>query len=341
MIYRITLLLFLGLTFAISCKKKENTPIEKNFGFEVPSHFPKPVYQFENDEQNYLKFAVGRDLFYDPILSIDNTISCASCHAQVHSFADHNGAFSAGVGGLLGTRNSPAILNMAWSPSFMWDGGVNHIEVFSAAPITNPVEMAETMQNVVNKLNANSDYKTKFLYAYGTTQITDQLLLRALTQFMMMVISDNSKYDDYKRGKVQLTAQEKNGLLLFQSKCASCHKEPLFSDYSFKNNGLDEVFTDLGRGLITQDPADNGKFKVPSLRNVALTYPYMHDGRFFTLNQVLEHYRHGIKQSSTLAPELVNGISMTDSEKEDIIQFLNTLTDYKILESKLLQEPVK
>lgn len=334
------LIFFVIILIAFACKKEIDTDTQK-WGFYVPDHFPEPVFNFQNDPQSYYRFDVGRDLFFDPILSLDNTISCATCHAQVHSFADHGAAFSAGVDGVLGTRNSPSIANMAWSPSFMWDGGVNHLEVFSVAPITNPLEMKETMANVVAKLNANATYRAKFKKAYNAHEINDQLLLRALTQYMMMIISDQSKYDKYVRGDVSFTSEEITGKNLFQAKCASCHTEPLFSNYAFINNGLDETFTDLGRGQITLDPADNGKFKVPSLRNVAMTYPYMHDGRFYSLEQVLDHYSNGIKNSSTLHPSLQNGIPMTEDEKKAIITFLKTLTDYELMENPFLREPKK
>lgn len=324
-----------------SCKKKELElqPAEV-WGFKVPEHFPQPVYTFQNNSQTRLRFELGRDLFYDPILSLDNTISCASCHSQTHAFADHNNAFSSGVGGAQGVRNSPSISNLAWYPAFMWDGGVNHLEVFSVAPITNPLEMKESVSNVLLKLNASEKYKKKFKEAYGSVAITDQRMLQALSQYMAMVISADSKYDQFRLGKIKLSEDELAGLNLFRDKCASCHKEPLFSDFSFRNNGLDETFADPGRSGITQDPADEGKFKVPSLRNVELTYPYMHDGRYFTLNQVLEHYSTGIKTSGTLDPSLSSGISMTATEKQQIIRFLKTLTDYTLMADPLLSEPV-
>lgn len=326
--------------FLIGCNKVDLSETG-TWGFYVPEGFPEPVYKLENNAQSTDRFVLGRALFYDPILSSDNTISCASCHAQVHGFADHNTTFSAGVGGALGTRNSPTIVNMAWAKSFMWDGGVNHIEIFSLAPITNPLEMNETMLNVVNKLNASEDYKKQFKKAYGTSVITDQLLFRALSQYMMLIISDQSKYDHYLKGKASFSTSEKSGLNLFREKCASCHQEPLFTDNTFRNNGIDEVFDhDAGRFLITLNENDKGKFKVPTLRNVAITYPYMHDGRFYTLNQVLDHYASGVKASATLDPHLTNGgIPMTSQEKADIISFLKTLTDYQLMQNTNLQEP--
>lgn len=323
----------------IGCNKVDLSE-SGTWGFYVPEGFPEPVYKLENNAQSTDRFELGRVLFYDPILSSDNTISCASCHAQVHGFADHNSTFSAGVGGATGTRNSPTIVNMAWAKSFMWDGGVNHIEIFSLAPITNPVEMNETMPNVLAKLNASERYTRLFQKAYGTSEITDQLLFRALSQYMMMIISDQSKYDQYRKGTASFTTSEKNGLALFREKCASCHQEPLFTDNTFRNNGIDEVFdADPGRYLITQNQQDKGKFKVPTLRNVALTYPYMHDGRFFTLAQVLDHYASGVKSSASLDPSLSGGIPMTAAEKADIIAFLKTLTDYPLMQNANLQEP--
>lgn len=313
----------------ISCKKKNDDDLA--FQLIYPSYFPTPVYNFKNNELTKEKFELGRKLFYDGILSSDNSVSCGTCHSQVHGFADHNVNFSSGVNNLKGTRNSPAITNMIWSPSFMWDGGVNHIEVFSVAPITNPVEMNETMSNVISKLNNNSEYKNLFKIAYGIDNITDQAMLRALTIYMSMMVSCNSKYDKVRQGKVSFSTDEAEGYELFKQKCASCHSEPLFTNYQYKNNGLDSIYTDLGRGRITFNANDNGKFKVPSLRNVELTYPYMHDGRFWTLEQVLEHYNSGIKHSATLAPELASGLPMTADEKKKIIAFLQTLTDYTII----------
>jgi cytochrome c peroxidase len=326
-------ILLVFVSILISCqKKKEET---ESFELTYPDYFPTPIYDFTNNELTKSRFLLGKKLFFDTQLSNDGTISCNSCHAQAHGFADHNVALSAGVNGALGNRNSPSISNMIWSPSFMWDGGVNHIEVFSVAPITNPVEMHETMSNVVYKLNQSETYKKEFKAAYGKDVITDQDLLRALTIYMSMIVSCNSKYDQFRQGKINFTADEASGYELFQQKCASCHSEPLFTNYQFVNNGLDSVFSDLGRAKITFNPSDNGKFKIPSLRNVELTYPYMHDGRFWSLTQVLDHYSSGIQVSETLAPELQNAISLSVSEKQQLIDFLKTLTDHKLLSNSL------
>ena len=326
-------LLLVFVSILISCQKKKGEI--DSFALTYPDYFPTPVYDFTNNELTKTRFLLGKKLFFDTQLSNDGTISCNSCHAQAHGFADHNVALSAGVNGALGNRNSPSIANMIWSPSFMWDGGVNHIEVFSVAPITNPVEMHETMSNVVYKLNQSEKYKKEFKAAYGKDVISDQDLLRALTIYMSMIVSCDSKYDQVRQGKTSFTADEASGYELFQQKCASCHTEPLFTSYQFVNNGLDSVFSDFGRAKITFNPSDKGKFKIPSLRNVELTYPYMHDGRFWSLTQVLDHYSSGIQVSETLAPELQNAISLSVSEKQQLIDFLKTLTDHKLLSNSL------
>ncbi len=339
---QIIIYLFL-VAFVISCKKKtvevKVYSESDRWGFESPSYFPSPDYQFANNEQTRLRFELGRYLFYDTLLSSDQSVSCSSCHAQAHAFADHNVKFSKGVGGVLGHRNAPALSNLAWYPNFMWDGGVNHIEVQPLVPLTSPLEMNETMSNIVYKLNASSFYKEKFKSAYGIDEITDQKFLQALTQFTSMLISSNTKYDQYLTGTTAFTEQEGRGLGLFRNSCAHCHKEPLLTDFSYRNSGLESTIVDIGRELITQDPNDKGKFKVPTLRNIDLTYPYMHDGRFFTLTQVVDFYSDGIQQSSTIDPTLGDGFHFTSQEKLDLIAFLKTLTDYYLIGNPDFSEP--
>ena len=313
-------------------------PIE----FVIPAGFPAPVYDFANNEVNRKRFELGRRLFYDPILSRDNSISCGSCHQQEGAFAHIDHRVSHGIDNLNGTRNSPALFNLAWHNSFFWDGGSNHIEVQPIAPIENPVEMDETLANVVNKLRSNNSYRSQFQAAYGSDSITSQMMLKALAQFMSLLVSSNSKYDKYIRGESggQLSAQELNGLNLFRLKCGSCHTEPLFTDLTFRNNGLDSTFQDdPGRAIITQSAADSGKFKVPSLRNIEVSFPYMHDGSLNTLAKVLDHYSDGVKSSATLDPSLAGGIPLTTQEKADIISFLKTLTDYRFLTNPDFADP--
>jgi cytochrome c peroxidase len=335
----IPFIIFSFLFIAISCKKTEITLETAKLSFYQPSDFPEPVYNLDQNPITKEKFDLGKELFYSTILSSDNSISCGTCHAQTHAFADHNIALSLGVGGLEGLRNAPPIFNMAWQPYFMWDGGVNHLEIFSLAPIINPLEMNETMTNVIQKLNASNYWQNRFNKAFGSTEITDQKLFLALTQYMLMLVSDQSQYDKVKRGKANFTADQQAGYDLFVQKCSSCHKEPLFTDYSFRNNGLDLLSADEGRALITQDPIDKGKFKVPTLRNILITYPYMHDGRFFTIDQVLEHYNSGVKNHENLDPNLQNGIPLSTQDKTYLKKFFETLTDFSMMDDKTIAEP--
>ncbi|MBC9813017.1 cytochrome-c peroxidase [Crocinitomicaceae bacterium CZZ-1] len=332
-----------GFLLLTACKKDpieviDATP-EEVIAFRYPPGFPATVYPLGEKPVNAANFKLGRALFYSTILSSDNTVSCATCHAQTHSFADHNIALSIGVGGAVGARNAPPIFNMAWQPHFMWDGGVNHLELFSIAPITNPVEMNETMAGVIQKLNASDYWRNWFKSVYGTNEVTDQQLFVSLTQYMLMIISDGTQYDKVMKGEASFTAEQQAGYELFLQKCASCHTEPLFTDFSFRNNGLDVISVDDGRFLITQNESDRGRFKVPTLRNVLLTYPYMHDGRFFTIDQVLEHYNSGVKAHANLDPLLQNGIPLSADDKKHLKRFLETLNDYKLMGDKLLSEP--
>jgi len=341
--------LLLILFILTSCKKEAiikpvtipNLNSDTNtFSFEKPVGFPNPFYNFSNNPLTQQGFELGRYLFYDPILSLDSTLSCSSCHAQGHGFADHNVPLSKGVDKKFGTRNAPALMNLAWSTSFMWDGGVNHIEVQPLVPLTSEHELGETMANLVEKLNKNVFYKKKFKEAFGVNTITDQKLLHALAQFTSMLVSSNAKYDQVLAGKSSFTEQEQQGFTLFKLKCANCHTEPLFTDYSYRNSGLESTIIDIGREKVTQNPADKGKFKVPTLRNIEHTYPYMHDGRFFNLEQVLAFKSNGIQDSPSLDISLKNGLNLTKEEQQAIIVFLKTLTDNSFIGNVLYSEPV-
>jgi cytochrome c peroxidase len=303
--------------------------------FVIPENFPKPVYNFAKNPVTPAGFQLGRKLFFDPVLSRDSSTSCSSCHLQFTGFTHVDHALSHGINGLKGTRNSMAIVNAAWSTSFMWDGGVNNLEVQPLNPITSPVEMDNKLANVAGKLNKLPAYKNLFYAAFGDSLVTGQRILKALAQFTVMLESYNSKYDKYMRHEPggDLTPQEQSGLALFRQHCTACHAEPLFTDYSFQNNGLalDTALKDYGRMRITGNTKDSLKFKVPSLRNVAVSYPYMHDGRFRNLKQVLDHYTSGIVHSATLAKPLLKSMPLSDSDKADIIAFLQTLTDKDFL----------
>jgi cytochrome c peroxidase len=239
------------------------------------------------------------------------------------------------------------LANLAWMPEFFWDGGANHLEITPLNALTNPVEMGETLSNVLNRLNNLPEYREKFKGAFGRDTINSQLLFRALAQFTGSLVSATSRYDYYVRKEkgVVFTVEEQEGLRLFVANCATCHATDLFTDHSYRNNGLDSDFSrDKGREIITSEPTDRAKFKVPSLRNVALTTPYMHDGRFYTLKRVLDHYASGVKDSPTLDPLLKQngrlGIPLTEDEKTKLIAFLNTLTDPVFANDKRFRDPI-
>ncbi|MFN8416485.1 MAG: cytochrome c peroxidase [Cytophagaceae bacterium] len=342
----VSYILFIVSTVILySCKDPLVEPQSSFPGFVVPSHFPAPNYSgAPNNPITKEGFELGRKIFYDPITSKDSTISCGSCHQSFAAFANLDHATSHGIDGLFGTRNAPPIQNTAWMNSFMWDGGINHIEVMPLAPLTNPVEHNETINNILVKLNRQASYREQFQQVFKSSPITDQQMFYAFSQFMTMMVSSNSKYDEYIKGNMSaLTSDEVEGLQLFNSKCSACHTGILFTDGSFRNNGLTPTSIDSGRMHITNFEMDRNKFKVPSLRNIALSRPYMHDGRFNTLEKVLNHYSDGVVDSPTLDPLLKSngnlGISLTDEEKQKIILFLQTLTDYTFVNNPLFQQP--
>lgn len=328
---KITLILGFGiLIFGIlAFTKRFSTPIY----LDIPKDWPKPVYDFSKNPLTEEGFQLGRNLFYDPILSRDNTISCASCHLQQTGFTHVDHDLSHGIEGRIGTRNSMTLMNLAWSKTFMWDGGVNHLDVQFIHPITSEVEMDETMENVVKKLQESPKYQELYKKAFGTDKITGQLTLKALSQFVVMLTSSNSKYDKVLRKEEKFSEMEQKGYDLFKKHCTSCHKEPLFTSDNFENNGLaiDTTLNDFGRMRITQNEKDKQKFKVPTLRNVQFTFPYMHDGRFKTLNEVVKHYNSSILKSPTLAKQLQKPMNLSDNDRTDLVAFLKTLTDKEFL----------
>lgn len=305
----------------------------KMFQLQYPAYFPEPKYDFKKNPLSISKITLGRALFYDPILSKDNTISCASCHSSFNAFAHTDHALSHGINDLIGSRNAPSLMNLAWQQNFMWDGAINHLDVQALAPISHPKEMGEKIETVVPKLQSSKLYPKLFYAAFNDSTITGERVLKALSQFQLTLVSANSKYDRVKQKKEKFTAQEQKGYTLFLKHCNACHTEPLFSNYTFANNGLplDTGLKDFGRWMVTKQSADSLKFKIPSLRNLSYTYPYMHDGRFTKLNQVLTHYTQGIKQSPTLAKELKNGIALSSDQKVDLISFLLTLNDIEFV----------
>lgn len=286
---------------------------------------------------------LGRKLFFDPLLSADNTQACASCHNPANAFTDSN-RFSEGIDGFIGTRNSMPLFNLAWNyeDRFFWDGREYGLENQAFEPITNTIEMHSTWPEVAYKLSQDPDYPQLFDAAFGSNSIDSILISNAIAQFERTLISSSSKFDAYLLGSGSLTTQEIEGYNIFMDEskgdCFHCHgseNNPLWTDNKFHNNGLDSNITDLGLGGISGDPSDDGKFKSPSLRNLIFTAPYMHDGRFSTIDEVINHYSEGLIDSPTIDPLMKKvsqgGVQLTLLEKASLKAFLLTLTDEEFI----------
>jgi len=301
-----------------------------------PAHFPEPTYDLEKNPLSLEAVNLGRVLFYDPILSKDTSISCASCHSPYNAFAHTDHELSHGINDLLGTRNAPALFNLAWQSSFMWDGAVNHLDVQALAPLTSKSEMGEELISVISKLQNSFIYPDLFMKAFNDSVVTGEHLLKALSQFQLTLISANSKYDKVMRKEETFTAQELTGKRLFEENCNTCHVQPLFSNYQLKKNGLeiDSTLNDYGKFNHTKLAKDSLLFKVPSLRNLSYTFPYMHDGRFSTIRKVISHYTNGITDKTAISEELKEPISLTSDEKTDLVAFLLTLNDKEFVFNK-------
>jgi cytochrome c peroxidase len=317
----------------ISGNKKNRTHQLK---FIVPKGWPQPVYDFKQNPVTEEGFQLGRKLFYDGNLSKDGQTSCGSCHQQFAAFSTYDHDLSHGVNNTFTTRNAPALFNLAWMSAWHWDGGINHIEVQPLSPITAHNEMGETLENIILKLKNDSSYRPFFKAAFGDMAISSQRILKALAQFTGSLISANSRYDQWKKGEIKFTVVEEAGYAIYKINCSSCHKEPLFTDNDFRNNGLSlNRFSDVGRQKITGLSSDSLKFKVPSLRNVQYSVPYMHDGRFNDLDKVITHYTSGINSlQPTLDSILRKPIIINEKEKQQLIYFLYTLTDTSFTKNK-------
>jgi len=340
----------------------EPTPMEVTF----PAYFGNPV-NFDDNPLTEEGFQLGRHLFYEKKLSGNNTQSCASCHGQNTGFADPR-RVSVGIDGIEGTVNAPALANLAWDNKFFWDGRANSLEEQSLGPIENPIELHETLENVIAKLEADPLYPPMFEAAFGTEAITEDRIAMAIAQFERAMVSADSKYDKFLRGEVQFTQQEERGMNLFFThpvpeqglrggNCGDCHLGPRVAGSNenfngFFNIGLEaEQNLDAGLQAVTGEARDLGKFKAVSLRNIAVTAPYMHDGRFETLEQVLDHYNVGVRRSSTLSRLIIEAsnnpiqpgqpirLGLTPQEKEDIIAFLHTMTDETFLNNSNFSDP--
>ncbi|TRX39792.1 cytochrome-c peroxidase [Flavobacterium restrictum] len=340
-------LLLLILPLFVSCSNDsddtyQNIPLE----FKVPSNFPPPTYNFAANPLTEKGFELGKKLFYDGRLASDGIVSCGFCHEQANAFTHHGHTLSHGVGNGVGTRNTPSIQNLGYQTSFMYDGATTHLDLQPIIPFTNPVEMNGDFTKAITMMKADASYQKLFKIAFANGQINAENMLKALGQFMVSITSSNSRFDKYRRHETggTLTETELKGFAVFNAKCTSCHATDLMTDNSFRNNGLavNQAINDVGRYKVTLLAVDKYAFKVPSLRNIAKTAPYMHDGRFGTLEAVLNHYATGVENSATLDPLLKQnqklGIALSETDKIQLIAFLETVTDTEYLTNKRFSE---
>lgn len=326
---------------AVALSQSQAAPIHATpHAFVVPPGFPQPELPADNPLSDD-GIELGRQLFNDPRLSGNGRQSCASCHAPTRAFSDRV-ALSRGADGNPGRRNAMPLFNLAWSPAYAWDGSQPRIRDQALAAMQNPVEMHAEVGTVLRRLTADDTVRAGFYRAFGSVEITADGLGRALEQYLLTQVSADSRFDRAMRGQAQLTEEEKRGLELFITEydpargqrgadCFHCHGGNLFTDYGYKNNGLEMNSGDSGRERVTGRNFDHGRFKTPSLRNVALTAPYMHDGRFARLEEVIAHYDHGVQRGATLDPNLAKhpaeGMSLSAADQKALVAFLRTLTD--------------
>jgi cytochrome c peroxidase len=366
--FGVSILVLASLGLGGCQKEKEEAidpvlPAPTPYALVVPAGFPTPVIPADNPLTNE-GVALGRMLFYETKLSSNNTMSCGSCHQQNKAFTDGL-AKAVGVDGITNPRGTMSLANVMWSNTLTWDGAFSTLEAQAHKPIENPIEMHQSLATGVAKLQTTTTYPPLFEAAFGTKTITSDLMLKALTQFERTLISGNSRYDKFRITQQGLSADELAGFELYKThitprqvrgaECFHCHSQPLTSSNfaaQFFNNGLDMTFADAGRGIVTRLPTDNGKFVAPTLRNITLTAPYMHDGRFTTLEQVLDHYSDHVQMASPgLDLNLIQGINdpifnpgrmgLTATEKRQVIAFLKTLTDSTFITDKRFSDPFK
>lgn len=358
-----SLLMFSSSLLLTSCEGllSKKPHVTTPYILQIPAGFSQPNLPADNS-LTVEGILLGRQLFYDPILSLDSSQSCGSCHNSSFGFTDNGNVYSMGVDGSEGDRNSMPLHNLAWHTDFFWDGRSPSLREQSLEPISNPIEMKEDVLHVVEKLQRQPRYQGAFEAAFGDDEVTPDRMGLALEQFMLAILSGgDSKFDRFVAGIETLTAEEQLGLELFNGEsnpnsptpgadCFHCHGGALFTNHKFMNNGLDSALTDLGLGAVTGMTTDQGKFKVPSLRNVAYTAPYMHDGRFQTLEEVIEFYNSDVSAGSpNLDPSMIGfvqthsnstyGLNLTLVQRQALVAFLNTLTDTRIETDTLYQNP--
>lgn len=330
------------LMILTACSVEPGTPVDHA---AVQSNLP-PVPVPANDPLTDAKVELGRRLFYDARLSVDGTVSCASCHRQESAFADAGRQTSMGVRGQFGNRNSPMIVNAAYQPYFFWDGRAATLEEQALAAFLSKTEMAADTVAVAALLRG-AEYRDRWVAAFGDTAVSMLMAMRAIAAFERTLVSADSPYDRYVRGDMQaMTTSQKRGMSLFfsnRSMCSNCHGGPNFTDHSFRNIGLFRHYFDRGRFSVTKNPDDEALFKTPTLRNIALTPPYMaggdsDDGELWTLESVVEHYDKGGFKFHT-QDDRVRKLFLTDQEKDDLVAFMHALTDSTVLTNPRFAKP--
>ena len=354
------ILLILGLITCLSGWSYINDGIETGpYELVYPANFGSRINVPDDNPTTKQGVYLGRMLFYEKKLSANNTLSCAGCHQQDKAFTDDK-ALSEGVDHVLTTRNSMSLANLLWARKFFWDGRAGSLEDQAVTPMTNPHEMGQSLEVSVKKLSKTATYPALFKLVYGDNAITGDRVCKAISQFERTLISCNSKYDQYLKNVYKPTKQELSGMNLFMTgpnpekeirgaNCAHCHGGAKTYNELFHNNGLDSVPKDVGIEALTGLTVDRGRFKVPTLRNIALTAPYMHDGRFKTLDEVVDHYSDHLKESEVLSTFLrgesndIGGktLHLKPEEKKDIIAFLNMLTDSTFINDPRFSDPNK
>lgn len=317
------------ILFASGCRKDEVIP---SYVLDIPTGFPEMEIPADN-ELTRERVELGKKLFFDKMLSSDYSVSCASCHLPEYGFSDPE-QFSRGVGNATGFRNSVSLANVGYNTLFFRDGGSLSLELQIEAPLTSAEEMNMTYQEIMERLNNDATYPDLFMKAYNR-EPDPFSITRAIAAYERTLISGNSRYDKYfyQGNENALTESEKRGMELFNSSktnCSQCHGGFNFTSFGFENNGLYEFYADSGRARITTLSTDAGKFKVPTLRNIAVTAPYMHDGSISTLEEVIAHYESGGKTHENKS-QFITGFQLSSQEKTDLINFLNSLTDYDFI----------
>lgn len=331
----------------IACKKQGQTAFDDTpYIFNVPSYVTAYEGEINNlEEITEEKVELGRKLFFSKMLSEDNSMSCASCHGQNNGFSDPD-QFSDGTQGITGSRNAMSIAYLGWDNQFLWDGRSPNLAHQALLPVLDEIELNTTWEEVVSRFEEDRELMNAYQRSFGYSTVSKSELTEAIASYEATIMGFDSPFDKWfynaEEDAISESAVRGSEIYFDKAECVHCHGGPLLTDHTFKNNGLDSIFSDIGLMGTTGSPLDKGKFKVPSLRNISLTAPYMHDGRFSSLEEVIEHYNSGVKSSSTLDPDMhvfEGGLGLSQQEKNDLLAYLMTFTDSSMLSNPKYSEP--